>query len=135
MLCSRVEFCKKNIQIADIGKLEKLNASETYPRRPNAKEVLITQKDQECVFLVADGSAKLSGDYEFQEPTLRRESTVKRKNPNGESPSDREEFQPEETKDDEGINKDFFALTQKLGKIHVSSTYCRNSCSVFIGVS
>ena len=41
--------------------------------RLNAKEVLITHKDGEFVFLVADGSAKLSGrDYEFQEPTLRR---------------------------------------------------------------
>ena len=31
---------------------------------------MITQKDGEFVFLVADGSAKLSGrDYEFQEPT------------------------------------------------------------------
>ena len=50
-----------------------------YPRRLNAKEVLITQKGGEFVLLVANGSAKLSGiDYVFQEPTLRRESTVKR---------------------------------------------------------
>ena len=55
------------------------------------------------VFLVADGSAKLSGrDCEFQEPTLRRESTVRRRNLSGESShGDREEFQPEETKDDD----------------------------------
>ena len=57
---------------------------------------------------MADGSAKLSGrDYEFQEPTLRKETTVRRENPSGESHGDGEEFQPEETKDDEGINKDF----------------------------
>ena len=90
--------------------LEKLDASETYPRRPNAREVLITQKDEECVFPVANGSAKLSRrDYEFQEPTLRRESTVGRENLSGESHGDREEFRPEETKDDEGINMDFWA--------------------------
>ena len=60
---------------------------------------------------MADGSAKLSGrDYEFQEPTLRRESTVRRENLSGESQGDREEFQLEETKDDEGINKDFWSI-------------------------
>ena len=48
-------------------------------------------------------------NYEFQEPTLRRESTVRRENLSGESHGDREEFQPEETKDDEGVNKDFWA--------------------------
>ena len=48
-------------------------------------------------------------NYEFQEPTLRRESTVRRENLSGESHGDRDEFQPEETKDDEGINKDFWA--------------------------
>ena len=52
-------------------------ASEIYPRRLNAKEVLITQRDGEFIFPVTDGPAKLSGrNYEFQEPTLRRESTV-----------------------------------------------------------
>ena len=85
--------------IADIEELEKLDASEIYPRRLNAKEVLITQKDEECVCPVADGSAKLSGrDCEFQEPILRRESTVRRQNLSGESQGDREEFQPEESK-------------------------------------
>ena len=98
-------------------RFQKLDASEICPRRLNAKEALITQKDGECVFPVADGSAKLSGrDYEFQEPTLRRESTVRWENLSGESHGDREDFRPEETKDDEGINKVFFGLTQKLGK-------------------
>ena len=46
---------------------------------------------------MADGSAKKSGrDYEFQEPTLRRESTVRRENLSGESHGDREEFRLEE---------------------------------------
>ena len=70
---------KGDILMADVEELEKLDASEIYPRRLNAKEVLITHKDGEFVFLVADGSATLSGrDCEFQEPTLRREFTVRR---------------------------------------------------------
>ena len=50
------------------------------------------------------------GDYEFQEPTLRREYTVRRENLSGESRGDREEFRPEETKDDAGIHKDFWSI-------------------------
>ena len=36
---------KGDTLIADIEELEKLDASEIYPRRLNAKEVLITRKD------------------------------------------------------------------------------------------
>ena len=72
---------KGDILKADIEELGKLDASEFYPRRLNAKEVLITHKHGEFVFPVTDGSATLSGrDYEFQESTLRRESTVRREN-------------------------------------------------------
>ena len=60
---------------------------------------------------MADGSATLSGrDYEFQEPTLRRESTVKRENLGGRSQGDGEELQPEETKDDAETHKDFWSF-------------------------
>ena len=51
---------KGHIQIADTEELEKLDASEVYTRRLNAKEVLITHKDGEIVLPVADGSANLS---------------------------------------------------------------------------
>ena len=115
---------EEDILTAEIEELEKLDASETYPRRLNAKEVLITQKDGELIFPVADGSAKLSGrDYEFQEPTLRRESTVRRENLSGECHGDREEFQPEEAKDDEGISKDFWAFAEARKEFHLSSSY------------
>ena len=43
----------ENILITDIEELENLDASEIYPRRLNAKEVLITQRKRECVFSVA----------------------------------------------------------------------------------
>ena len=48
---------KGDILTADIEELEWLDASEIYPRRLNAKEVLITHKDGEIVFPVADGSS------------------------------------------------------------------------------
>ena len=41
---------KGDILIADIEESEKLDASEIYPRRLNAKEVLTTHKDGEFVF-------------------------------------------------------------------------------------
>ena len=66
-------------------------------------------KDGEFVLLpVADGSAKLSGrDYEIREPTLGRESTVRRQKLSGESQGDREEFQPAEAKEDAEARNDF----------------------------
>ena len=64
---------KGDILIADIEELEKMDASEIYSQRINAKEVLITQKGEEFIFPVADGTAKSSvRDYEFQELTPRR---------------------------------------------------------------
>ena len=89
-----------------IGIWKILWTSEKYTRRLNAKEVWISHKDGEFIFPVTDGSAKLSGrDHEFQDPTLRRESTIRRQNLSGESHGDREEFQPEESKDDAEIHK------------------------------
>ena len=62
---------------------------------------------------MANGSATSSGrDYEFQEPTRRRKFTERRENLSGESHGDREEFQPEETKDDEEIHKDFWSIQE-----------------------
>ena len=60
---------------------------------------------------MADGTAKLSGtDYEFQESTPRWQWTARRENFSGESHSDREEFRPEEPKDDKGFHKDFWSI-------------------------
>ena len=57
----------------DLEDLEKLDTSEIHLRRINAKE---TQKENEFIFPVPDGTAKLSGsDYEFREPTPRRKQT------------------------------------------------------------
>ena len=76
-----------------------------------AKKVLINHKDGDFVFLVADGSATSSvRDYEFQEPTQIRERTVRTENLSGESQGDRDEFQPEETKDDAETQWDFWSI-------------------------
>ena len=101
---------KGDILIADIEELVKLDAPEIYPRRLNAKEFLITQRDEKFVIPTADGSATLSGrSYEFQEPTLRREPTVRRENLSGESHGEREEVQSQETKDDAEAREHFWS--------------------------
>ena len=51
---------EEDFLIADFEELEKLDASEIFRRRLNAKEVLITYKDEEFEFPVADGSTTLS---------------------------------------------------------------------------
>ena len=95
----------------------KFGVIEILFRKLNAKEVLVTQRVEEFVFLAADGSPKISGrNYKFQEPTMRRESVVRRENISGESQGDREEFQPEESTKWRRNQQGFFGLTQKLGK-------------------
>ena len=65
-----------DILIADLEDLENLETSNFYLRRINAKEVLITQENDE--FTTADGAAKLSErDCEFRVPTPRLEQTVR----------------------------------------------------------
>ena len=103
-------FWEEDILMAEIEELEKLDASDIYPRRLNAKKVLITKKWRICISR-GSGSAKISGIH-------RKERDL-----SGESHGDREEFQPEETKDDEGINKDFWAHAEARKECHVSSSY------------
>ena len=55
--------------IKDIEELEKMDASDTYPRRIYAKEVFISKKKEEFILPIGDGTAKLLGrDNEFPEP-------------------------------------------------------------------
>ena len=64
---------KGDTLIAHLKHLELLDSSAILHRRIHAKELLITQKEDEVKFTVADGTAKLSGrDNEFRGPTLRR---------------------------------------------------------------
>ena len=101
------EIWKGDILIADLEELEKLDASEIYPRRIKAKEVLVTQKDDEFIFPIADGTANLSGiDYEFRAPTPRREQFVR----SAEFQGELEEPQPTASKDDAEARRDFWSI-------------------------
>ena len=54
-----------------------LQTSENYHGRINAKEVLISQKGEEFIFPIADGTAKLSGrDHGARKSTPRRDQPV-----------------------------------------------------------
>ena len=72
---------------------------------------MIRQKDDDFIFLVADGTAKLSvRNYEFREPTQRREPTVRSEDLSGELQGELGESQPTESKDDAEARKDFWSM-------------------------
>ena len=61
------------------------NLGRRHSRRINAKEVLISEKRDEFKFPFADDTAQLSGrDYQFRDPTLRRQQTVRSEGLSGE---------------------------------------------------
>ena len=100
-----------DILIADIEELEKMDASETYTRRVNAKEVLISQKGQEFLLSTADGTEKLSGrDNEFPEPTLWREPTVTSEDLSGDIQGESGESQLAEPTDDAEVRRDIWSI-------------------------
>ena len=88
-----------------------MDASDIYSRRIKAKEVLISQKDDELVFPFADGAAKLSGrDYEFRVSTLRWEPTVRSEDLSGGLQGKSGESQPAEPTDDAEARDDFWSI-------------------------
>ena len=106
---------------ADLEELEILDASGSYPRRINAKEVLITQKEDEFIFPIADGTAKLSGrDYAFRAPTPRREQVVGSEDLSGELQGELEEILPAEPSDDAEARADFWSIP---GDLHLSRSH------------
>ena len=83
------------------GRVGKDGRSRDLPKKSQCERSIDISKGEEFIFPKADDTAKLSGrDHEFREPTPRREQTVRRENLSGESHGDREEIQPEESKDD-----------------------------------
>ena len=61
--------------VADIEKIEEMDASELHARRLNTKEVLTPMKGENFIFPVADGTVKVSGeDQDLRTSTLIRES-------------------------------------------------------------
>ena len=97
--------------ILNLEDLEKMDASEIYPRRTTAKDVFIRQKDDEFIFLFADGTAKLlGGDCEFRESTLRREPIVWSEDFSRELHDEPGESQPTESTDDTEARADFWSI-------------------------
>ena len=61
--------------VADIEKLEKMDASEIHAGRLNAKEVITPQNGEFFIFPIADRKVKLSGGYQvLRTSTLTRDS-------------------------------------------------------------
>ena len=102
------EIWKGDVLIADLEDLETLDASDIYPRRIKSKEVLVSHKNDEFVFRIADGTAKLSGrGYEFGVSTLRREHIARSEDLCGEIQGESEESQQAEPTDDIEARGDF----------------------------
>ena len=59
-------------------RLGKLDASDVSPRRINAKEIWISQKGDEIIFPIADGTAKLSGRLRIPKTPLQDGSKPQR---------------------------------------------------------
>ena len=65
---------KGDILVADIEELEQMDASEVYAKRLDAKEVLTPMSGEKFIFLIADGTVKLSGgDQVLRTPTSIRD--------------------------------------------------------------
>ena len=104
------KFGEEIFLIANLEDLEKLDASDLYLRRINAKEVLIRQKN-EFIFSIADGTAKLSGrDCELRVPTPRRELTARSKDLSGEMQGESGESWRAEPTDDAKARADFWSI-------------------------
>ena len=102
---------KGDILITNTKEPEMIDASQFYPQRINATEVLITQKGDEFRFPVTDGTVKVSGrDYEFREVARRREQNVGSEDLSGEFQDESEESQPTKLKDDAEVRKDFWTI-------------------------
>ena len=69
---------KGDIMVADIEELEKMDASEIYSKRLNAKEVIFLQKNGNFIFPVADGRTQFVGGYqELRTSTLTRDHPIR----------------------------------------------------------
>ena len=106
-----VRIWKGEILVADIEELENMDASDIYPPRINAREILTPQRWEIFIFQVGEGTAKLSGrDHKFREPNPRQEQPVGSEDLSGELQGEPESHQPTESKDDAEAWKDFWSI-------------------------
>ena len=97
--------------MADLEELRKLDATDFYPRRIIAKEMLTRKKDDMFILPIADGTTKLlRRDYEFREPSLRQESTVRSEDLSGELQGELEDIRPAESTDDAQAHADLWSM-------------------------
>ena len=69
---------REDIMVADIEELEKMDASEIYAKRLNAKEVIFPKENGKIIFPVADGRIKfVGGDQELSTTTLIRDHPIR----------------------------------------------------------
>ena len=67
---------KGDILVADLEELERMDASEIYSKRLNAKEVIFP-KEGEFIFPIADGRIKpLGGDQDLRTSTSTRQRPI-----------------------------------------------------------
>ena len=79
------------------------------------KRCLISLKEKEFIFPVADGTAKLSGrDHEFRQPTLRRQQTVRSEDLSGELQGEQGEPQRTASKYDAEARAAFWSIQGDL---------------------
>ena len=69
---------KGDVLVADLEKLETMDASEIYSKRLNAKEVIFPKENGKFIFPVADGRIKLpGGDQDLRTPTSIRDHPIR----------------------------------------------------------
>ena len=97
--------------IADLEELEMLDASDIYPLKIKAKEVLISQKMMNSFSRSQMEQQKCQEETtNSKHPTLRREQPVRSENLIGEIQGESEESQPAEPIDDAEAHSDFWSI-------------------------
>ena len=72
-----VGIWKGDVLVADVEELEKMDASEIYSKRLNAKEVIFPKEKGEFICPIADGRIKtLGGDQDLRTSTLVRHRPI-----------------------------------------------------------
>ena len=69
---------KGDVLVADLEELETMDASESYSKRLDSKEVIFPKENGTFIFPAADGRAKLSGgDQDLRTCTLIRQRPIR----------------------------------------------------------
>ena len=72
------EFGRDDMLVADIEELETMDASETYSKRLNAKEVIFPKEKGEFIFPIEDGRIKpFGGDQDLRASSLTRQRPIR----------------------------------------------------------